>query len=418
MTVRVRYAPAPTGDLHEGGAMVAVANDLLRRRFGGAFVLRVDDTDDERLAEGAVERILRDLAWLGIVVDEGPDDGPHAPYRQSQRLDLHLAVAEQLVASGMAERLPDGAIVLPGATQDVAIDDCSRGPIRIPADELDRTVLVRSDGRPTYHLATAADDHAMAITHVIRGEDHIVNSARQLLLFAAMGVEPPAYAHLPIVVGSDGAKLSGRSGALGVEVLREQSWLPAAVVDWLARSACPPITALPAAPADVLAESFDVAHLGHGTTRLDPALLATLGRDHLALLSSSERVALVSDRLAAQRYANLERVIETLEPGLGEAANVQAAADLITGITDTPTLQNVGEGERAAAAALVAMRASLPDLIDSEAAAVLLSELGVGKRSVRRVLTAADHGIPLPLVLAALTRDETLARAQAVVDLP
>ncbi len=397
--------------------MVAVANDLLRRRYGGAFVLRVDDTDDERLAEGAVERICRDLAWLGIVVDEGPDDGLHAPYRQSQRLDLHLAVADQLVATGMAARLPDGAIVLPGATQDVTIDDCSRGPIRIPADELDRTVLVRSDGRPTYHLATAADDHAMAITHVVRGEDHIVNSARQLLLFAAMGVEPPAYAHLPIVVGSDGAKLSGRSGALGVEVLREQSWLPAAVVDWLARSACPPITALAAASADVLAQSFDVAHLGHGTTRLDQALLTTLGRDHLALLSASERIVLVGDRLAAHGNANLERVIATLEPGLGEAANVQAAADLIRGITDTPNLQNVGEGEHAAAVALVAMRAPLPELIDSAAAAALLSDLGVGKRSVRRVLTAADHGIPLPLVLAALTRDETLARAQAVVDL-
>lgn len=396
--------------------MVAVANDLLRRRHGGAFVLRIDDTDDERLAEGAVERIRRDLAWLGIVVDEGPDEGPHAPYRQSQRVELHLAVAEQLVAAGMAERLPDGAIVLPGATQDVTIEDCSRGPIRIPADELDRTVLTRADGRPTYHLATAADDHAMAITHVVRGEDHIVNSARQLLLFSAMGVEPPAYAHLPIVVGSDGAKLSGRSGALGVEVLREQSWLPAAVVDWLARSACPPITALPAAPADVLAQSFDVAQLGHGTTRLDPALLATLGRDHFALLSQFERINLVSGVLAAQGKTNLERVVVTLEPGLGEAVNVQAAADLIAGVTDTPNLQDVGEGERAAAAALLAMRAALPDLIDSEAAAVLLGELGVGKRAVRRVLTAADHGIPLPLVLAALTRDQILARAQAVVD--
>ena len=126
----------------------------------------------------------------------------------------------------------------------------------------------------------------------------------------------------------------------------------------------------------------------------------------------------MGDRLAVQGNANLERVIETLEPGLGEAANVQAAADLITGITDTPNLQDVGEGERAAAAALVAMRASLPDLIDSEAAATLLGELGVGKRAVRRVLTAADHGIPLPFVVAALTRDEVLARAQAVVDLP
>ncbi len=418
MTVRVRFAPSPTGDLHEGGAMVAVANHLLRLKQGGVFVLRIDDTDNERHLEGAEERIRQDLAWLGIAVDEGPDQGPHAPYRQSHRAEQHLAVAEQLVAKGTARRESDGAIVLPPASADVTINDLSRGTIRIPAEELGATVLVRSNGLPTYHLANVVDDFAMAITHVLRGEDHIVNSARQLLLCAAMGVESPQFAHLPIVVGDDGARLSKRSGAVGVAELQAQGWLASAVVDWLARSACPPVTALPAAAAAELAQVFDPTQLGHGTTKLDPILLGKLGRDHLALLGADQLAMRVLVRLEQQGARVDAGSVGLLAPGLGDAENLQQAADLVLGVLLTPDLQDPGEGERAAAAALIAAYKSLSGGVDLDAAKSLLDGLGVGKRSVRRVLTAADHGIPLPFVLAALSRDEVLARAQAVVDRP
>ena len=202
--MRVRFAPAPSGDLHVGGAMVAVANDLLRRRDGGAFVLRIDDTDE--VAPGADAAIADALAWLGIRVDEGP-------LRQSDRAEFHRALADELVAAGTAERLADGAIVLPAVDRDMVIDDLSRGPIRLPAGAIARTVLVRADGRPTFHLATACDDHDLAITHVLRGEDHIANTAIQLVLAEAAGFAPPAFAHLPIAVGDDGAKLSSSAGA-------------------------------------------------------------------------------------------------------------------------------------------------------------------------------------------------------------
>ncbi|MGI9116490.1 MAG: glutamate--tRNA ligase family protein, partial [Gaiellales bacterium] len=263
MSVRVRFAPAPSGDLHVGGAMVAVANDLLRRRDGGAFVLRIDDTDAEGLQAGAADAIADALAWLGIAVDEGP-------LRQSDRADAHRALADELLAGGAAIRLDDGAVVLPAVERDVAIDDLSRGRIRLPAGAIGRTVLVRADGRPTFHLATAADDRDLAITHVLRGEDHIANTAVQLVLAEAAGFAPPAFAHLPIVVGEDGAKLSSTTGAAGVGALRDAGVPPEAVVDWLARSACPPLTALPASVAAALAAAFDPARLGHGTTRLDP----------------------------------------------------------------------------------------------------------------------------------------------------
>ncbi len=406
MSVRVRFAPAPTGDLHIGGAMVAVANHLLRLQQGGALVLRIDDTDPSAHTADAAARIEEALGWLGVTIDEGPDDGPYAPYRQSLRTAEHLAGAERLITAGVARRGADGSIALEPVDREVVIEDLSRGAIRIPAGELPRTVLVRSDGRPTFHLATAVDDAAMAITHVLRGEDHITNTAVQLVLCAGLGVEPPRFAHLPIVVGEDGGKLSSSDGAAGVDELRAAGWLPAAVVDWLARSACPPITALPASAPDELAAAFDPTRLGHGTTRLDPALLERLGRDHLALLPVDELVERVAAELATRGVACPHDQLAALAPGLGDAATLPQAAALVVGVIRRAAPLPPTEGDRAAAAALLEH-----DTRDVNA-------LGVGKKAVRRVLTSSDHGIPLPFLLAALPRDEILARAQAVLDQP
>jgi glutamyl-tRNA synthetase len=406
--VRVRFAPAPSGDLHVGGAMVAVANDLLRRRDGGALVLRIDDTDAGETRPGAEAAILEALAWLGIAVDEGP-------LRQSERADAHRALAEQLVAAGAAVRLDDGAVALPAVERDVVIDDLSRGPIRLPAGAIQRTVLVRADGRPTFHLATACDDRDLAITHVLRGEDHIANTAVQLVLAQAGGFAPPAFAHLPIAVGADGAKLSSRDGAPGIAALRAAGALPEAVVDWLARSACPPLTALPALDPDALAGAFDPARLGHGTTRLDPALLASLGRDHLARLAPAERAARITAWMGEGAGAT---PIGVLAPGLTDAADLEEAAALVRAVLDPPPLAAPTDADRAAAAALLERLPAAPEPLDAEQAAELIAALGCGKRPLRRVLTAADSGIPLPFVLAALPRDAALARARAALDQP
>jgi glutamyl-tRNA synthetase len=408
MSVRVRFAPAPSGDLHVGGAMVAVANDLLRRREGGAFVLRIDDTDAGETAPGADRAIVDALAWLGIAVDEGP-------LRQSERVPAHRALADELVAAGAAERLDDGAVVLPAVDRDVAIDDLSRGAIRLPAGAIGRTVLVRADGRPTFHLATACDDRDLGITHVLRGEDHIANTAVQLVLAEAGGFAPPAFAHLPIAVGADRAKLSSSGGAPGVGALRAAGVPPEAVVDWLARSACPPLTALPASDADALARAFDPARLGHGTTRLDPALLDRLGRDHLARLEPDDRAARVIERLGEGADA---AAVRALAPGLTDAPTLAAAADLVRGVLAPPALADPSEADRAAAAALLEGLPGAPDPLDAEAAAALIDALGCGKRPLRRVLTSADSGIPLPFVLAALPREAALDRARAILDRP
>ncbi|MBF0284129.1 MAG: glutamate--tRNA ligase [Magnetococcales bacterium] len=265
MTMRTRFAPSPTGFLHIGGARTALFNHLHTRRHGGTTLLRVEDTDRERSTEAATQAILEGLAWLGLSPDEGP-------YFQSDFTQRHLDAAWRLVEEGKAYRCtcskeevdalreeqraskdkprydgrcrdrtdhPEGTpFVLRfrlDAVGETVWHDMIQGTIRYPNDEMDDLILVRSDGSPTYNLAVVVDDHAMGITHVIRGSDHLSNTPRQLALFRAFGWEPPIYGHMPLLHGTDGAKLSKRHGAVSVLQYREEGFLPEAVNNYLAR---------------------------------------------------------------------------------------------------------------------------------------------------------------------------------------
>src|SRR5581483_7712233 len=277
MSVRVRFAPSPTGYLHIGGARTALFNWLYSRRAGGTFVLRIEDTDVERSSGEMVVGILESLRWLGLHWDEGPIvGGPHAPYFQAQRLDRHRAAADRLIASGAAyycycnaaeleaqrheaqERgaawtyagtcrgLDAAAIaaneaagkarairfrVPPGRT---GFDDLVRGRIDFDHANLEDFVIVRSDGSPTYQLSVVADDIDMAITHVVRGDDHISNTPKQILIYRALGAEPPVFGHVPLILGPDKKRLSKRHGATSVGEYQQQGYLPEAMVNFLA----------------------------------------------------------------------------------------------------------------------------------------------------------------------------------------
>jgi glutamyl-tRNA synthetase len=274
---RLRFAPSPTGFLHVGGARTALFNWLFARRHGGTFVLRIEDTDAERSSADMVAGILDGLRWLGLEWDEGPDvGGPHAPYFQSARLDRYRAIAERLAADGNAyycycspERLrqereqaeargsawmydrrclslsPEqiaeyeatGAArairfrVTPGNT---AFTDLVHGPISVDHANIEDFVLLRSDGHPTYHLSVVADDVDMKITHVVRGDDHISNTPKHVLLYGALGAPVPALAHVPLILGTDKKRLSKRHGATSVTEYRRLGYLPEAMVNFLA----------------------------------------------------------------------------------------------------------------------------------------------------------------------------------------
>ena len=274
--VRVRYAPSPTGQPHIGNIRTALFNWLFAKHHGGKFVVRIEDTDQNRLVEGAVDAILDGLRWLNIDWDEGPEvQGPHAPYEQSRRLEIYQRLTEQLLDQGNAyycycsreeleklrranrdsgagngcncldkgrngavaqhpvdddDRVVRFAMPRSGVTQ---VHDLIRGDVEWRNELQEDFVILKSDGFPTYHLAVVADDHIMEISHVMRAEEWLPSTPRHLQLFRAFGFEPPEFAHLPMITGPDRAKLSKRHGATAIGEYREQGYLPEALLNFM-----------------------------------------------------------------------------------------------------------------------------------------------------------------------------------------
>jgi glutamyl-tRNA synthetase len=234
VTPRLRFAPSPTGYLHVGGARTALFNWLYARRHGGVFILRIEDTDAQRSSWEMVGGILDGLRWLGIDWDEGPEvGGPHAPYFQSERLEKYRAAAKDLLSRGHGFE-DGGAIrfkVPPGKT---AFEDRVHGPIEFDNEHIESFVVLRSDGHPTYHLSVVVDDIEMDVTHVVRGDDHISNTPKQVLLYQAFGKPAPLFAHVPLIMGPDKLRLSKRHGATSVMDYEARGYLPEAMVNFLA----------------------------------------------------------------------------------------------------------------------------------------------------------------------------------------
>jgi glutamyl-tRNA synthetase len=231
---RLRFAPSPTGYLHVGGARTALFNWLYARRHGGVFVLRIEDTDRERSSWDMVGGILDGLRWLGIDWDEGPDvGGPHGPYFQSERLEKYRQAAAALVAGGHAYE-DEGAIRFKVAGGRTMFSDAVHGEVAFDNEHIEPFVILRSDGHPTYHLSVVVDDIDMAISHVIRGDDHVSNTPKQVLLYQAFDKPMPAFAHVPLIMGPDKQRLSKRHGATSVMEYARLGYLPEAMTNFLA----------------------------------------------------------------------------------------------------------------------------------------------------------------------------------------
>lgn len=241
--VRVRFAPSPTGALHIGGAHTALFNWLWARRNGGSFILRIEDTDRERSTGEFEKTIMEGLMWLGLDWDEGPDTGGgFGPYRQSERMDLYRKYSEELLDKGLAYRENGAVIFKVPKGVDIVLRDIIYGEIKTlsekasvsPDGSVKDIVIMKSDGMPTYNFAVVADDHDMDISCVIRGEDHIANTPKQLLLYRAFNWTPPEFAHLPMILGKDKKKLSKRHGATSVYEYDAMGYLPESIFNFLA----------------------------------------------------------------------------------------------------------------------------------------------------------------------------------------
>ncbi len=307
MPVRVRFAPSPTGLLHIGGVRTALFNWLFARHEGGEFLLRIENTDTSREVEDSVEQIQRSLAWLGL-----DWDGDVA--FQLDSLPRHQEAARRLLAEGHAHE-DDGAIRFRMPDEGVtAWEDAIKGRIEYPNEKLEDLVLLRSDGRPTYNLAAALDDADSGITHVIRGEDHVPNTPKQIRILEALGREVPVYAHVPNVFGTDGKKLSKRHGAVSVEEFRGEGYLASALMNYLALLGWSYDDRTTVMSRDELVERFSLDRVGSSPATFDYAKLDWLNGVYLRDLAPEAYADALVAYLREQGFDGDEQTIRSSAP--------------------------------------------------------------------------------------------------------
>ena len=387
--IRVRFAPSPTGFLHVGGARTALFNWLFARRHGGTFVLRIEDTDTERSSWEMVAGIVEGLRWLGLDWNEGPDvGGPHGPYFQSQRLDTYREVIDRLIAGGhaypcycstetlqarrQAAEAAGGGWMYDRTCRHLSPEDIARldaagtarairllvpdgattfvdlvhGEIRFDNRNIEDFVVLRSDGQPTYHLSVVADDIDMAITHVVRGDDHISNTPKHVLLFQALGQAVPAFAHVPLILGTDKKRLSKRHGATSVTEYKRLGYLPEAMVNFLALLGWSPGDDRELLSRDELIEAFALEGISGGNAVFNLEKLDWMNQQYIMRLSNVElanrlepylrEAGLWRDEFATDRGTWYLALVELFKPRLtrltkfAEEAGPFLTAEIVT----------------------------------------------------------------------------------------
>lgn len=460
MTIRTRFAPSPTGFLHIGGVRTALFSWLFARHHGGQFVLRIEDTDRERSTEASIQAIIEGLDWVGIDYDEGP-------FRQTDRLGRYAEVAASMLAAGTAYRCycsreeleamraaqvargenprydgrcRDRREPVPGvepvirlrnpSTGTVVVHDIVRGDVSFDNAGLDDLILVRSDGVPTFHFGVVVDDADMQITHVIRGDDHLTNTPRQINILQALGMPVPRYAHLPMILGADGARLSKRHGAVNVLEYRDQGYLPQAILNYLVRLGWSHGDQEVFTGEEMIA-LFDLDAVNPAASRLDPAKLAWLNQHYI-------RTGQVEE-IAAALGGYMERRGMTWRNGPALGAVVEAFRERAVTLEDMAVASAFAFGDevaldaRAAAthlrpavgavlAEVCARLAALPAW-ERQAIHAVIGEvaagagLGFGKlgQPLRVAVTGGTVSPPIDVTLELVGRERVLRRLQAAI---
>lgn len=479
-SVRVRFAPSPTGKLHIGGARTAIYNWAFARANGGTFILRIDDTDPTRSTDENTQIILRAMRWLGLDWDEGPEvGGDFGPYSQTERLDLYKQTAERLLAEGKAypcfctpEQLaadreaaqarkdpfqgyqrrcrdlsPEEAqaridagepyvlrIKVPEGRGNVVINDAVHGEVTFDAKELDDFVIFRSDGTPTYNFATVVDDALMGITHVIRGDDHLSNTPRQVMVYEAMAAPVPTFAHISMILGADGKKLSKRHGATSVEEYRDAGYLSDAFVNYLALLGWSLDGETTVIPRDVLASKFSLDRISKNPATFDPKKLDWMNAEYInamddktfadeIMLPQLIEAGLIDEGFEADE-AWVDALAAIVRPRTKMPADAVAVAAPVFKTAETLEYdeksvakglakEGLGAVLDAAKTALEAVTDWTPENIDA-ALEPLPEALDVKKRLVFGAVRVAECGNmvspPLGETMALIGRDDCLAR--------
>ena len=471
--MRVRFAPSPTGHLHVGNARTALFNWLLARGQNGTFILRIEDTDLERSTRQSEQAILDDLRWMGLQWDEGVDaGGDYGPYRQTERMQSYADHIERLLregngyycfcspdtleahrkaqlAAGLPPKYAGTCRNMPGDEaarrqasgekpvvrlkvpegRDVRFTDVVRGEVTFHTDVIGDPVLVRSDGIPAYNFAVVIDDALMKVTHVIRGEDHISNTPRQILLYEAFDYTPPVFAHLSLVMGPDHAPLSKRHGATSVKEFRDKGYLPEALVNYLALIGWSPGQNEELLPAGELARRFRLENVAHSAGVFDEDKLAWANRHYLKLCAPDRLAALaepylaergfISGDLSVESRAWLEWALPSMASSIDRLPQLADRVEAVFVFDASKTLANADiarelrePGATAVATALAEFLQSSTHLVDKEtfrAAANRVKEMTGQKgkslfHPIRLILTGASEGPELDLIVPAIER--------------
>jgi glutamyl-tRNA synthetase len=460
MNVRTRFAPSPTGFLHIGGLRTALFSWLYARRHGGAFVLRIEDTDLERSTDAAIAQILEGLEWAGIDHDEGP-------YYQTKRFDRYREVADSLLAQGHAyrcyctreeldqlraeqqsrgekprydgrwrERTDSRAGVPPvirfknPLSGEVVVDDAVHGRVTFQNSELDDLIIVRSDGSPTYNFCVVVDDMDMRISHVIRGDDHLNNTPRQMNVLTALGAEIPVYAHLPMILGSDGAKLSKRHGAVSVLQYRDEGFLPDALLNYLVRLGWShgdqEIFSV-----EEMMRLFDIVDVNKSASAFNGEKLAWLNQQHMMRAPVARLVAPLRWQLEqAGVAAGDDHQLELIATAQRERAKTlqEMAANSLFFFRAPESYDEKAKAKHVTPQVIAVLELLLADFTtcadwDAVAIHTLLLErasaagLALGKiaQPIRIAMCGGTVSPPIDATLAILGRDATLARLRAAL---
>jgi nondiscriminating glutamyl-tRNA synthetase len=479
--VRVRFAPSPTGPLHIGGARSALFNWLIARQTGGKLILRIEDTDLERSSRESEENIKDALLWLGITWDEGIDvGGEYGPYRQTERLDIYRRYTEMLLEKGLAYhcycsegeleaerqqqmdkgetprylgkcrhltpaekerycaegrnpvvrfRVPEG--------ENIILQDLVRGQVVFESDGIGDFVIVKSDGIPVYNYAVVIDDTTMDITHVIRGEEHLSNTPRQLLIYNALGLTPPRFAHISLILGKDRTKMSKRHGSTAVEQYKNKGYLPAGLLNFLALLGWSPAGEQEFFSLEDLIHEFSLERVAKNPAVFDSDKLNFINSHYLKRLTLSEltdltmphlvRGGYITEQEAIERRTWLEAIVDTVKDYLSYAAEITDHVEVF--FNDSPEFENeeVREILRAPETAQVMAvfkekLAAVEELSSAVVQSILKSitkELKLGGKKVympvRIALTGKAHGPELDSLIAILGQGRTASRIDAMM---
>jgi len=471
LPMRVRFAPSPTGHLHVGNARTALFNWLLARGQQGTFILRIEDTDLERSTRASEQAILEDLRWMGLQWDEGVEvGGPYPPYRQTERMPSYVEHANRLLDEGAgyycfcseetleAHRKAQLAAGLPPKYagtcrhipteearlrkesgeravirlrvpegRNITFNDVVRGEVTFHTDVIGDPVLVRSDGIPAYNFAVVIDDALMKVTHVIRGEDHISNTPRQILLYDAFGYQPPLFAHLSLVMGPDHAPLSKRHGATSVKEFRDKGYLPEALVNYLALIGWSPGQNEELLPASELARRFRLENVAHSAGVFDEDKLAWANRHYLKTCAA-DRLAMLAEpflrergQIAGELSAAAKAWLMAVLPGMAQSVDrlPQLADRLESVFRQDVTAESV---DAALTKVLAQELATAPRLADKEQFRALANRVkdqtGLKGKSlfhpIRVILTGSHEGPELDLIVPAIDSAADLGPASGL----